>query len=298
MTSTNDIKSAQPKQANWELDFYSRPIIEPDGKKRWELLISSTQSFSQEETFRWEKRCPANEVNSIWLSTALREALVDAGNQGWEPPNTLRCWRASMKTMIKKAAETVNLEVKESKRTYTLLDWLAQREKELYPSQSGYQSGPIAPAPARILNEPTPLPEALRGDAWSFASLEVGSLRESNDWPIEFSGLLPIKSSLNPSISIPGLRLFSSNRAFALSAWLSGLEPVRLVVEKNQLILESGQEDRWLVTDMPNDSANEAKGNLLESKEQATGLQFISIQTSPDVEKFAGFWLLRDLEEI
>lgn len=24
---------------DWELDFYSRPILDPDGKKRWELLI-------------------------------------------------------------------------------------------------------------------------------------------------------------------------------------------------------------------------------------------------------------------
>ena len=27
---------------DWELDFYSRPILEPDGKKRWELLICAT----------------------------------------------------------------------------------------------------------------------------------------------------------------------------------------------------------------------------------------------------------------
>ena len=35
------------KVADWEVDFYSRPIIEVDGKKRWELLISSTQDFSR-----------------------------------------------------------------------------------------------------------------------------------------------------------------------------------------------------------------------------------------------------------
>ena len=43
------------KVADWEVDFYSRPIIEVDGKKRWELLISSTQDFSGDKTFRWEK---------------------------------------------------------------------------------------------------------------------------------------------------------------------------------------------------------------------------------------------------
>ncbi|ABX08463.1 Tab2/Atab2 family RNA-binding protein [Prochlorococcus marinus] len=292
------VKNAeQTNQADWELDFYSRPVIEADGKKRWELLISSTENLSGKEPFRWEKKCPANEVNSIWLSKALKEALKDAQSQGWGKPKIVRCWRAPMKTMIKKAAESLGLEVKESRRTYSLLDWLAHREKEVYPLQSGYLNGPIAPPPARILNQPTPLPEAIRGDALSFASLEVRSLREAREWPIEFQGLLPIAPSIEENISIPGLRLFSKNRAFALSAWLSGLEPVKLIVEKNQLILEAGQEDRWLVTDMPQASADNAKKELSNSRENANGLQFISIQTSPNEQKFSGFWMLRDLGE-
>ena len=35
-------QSRTDRQADWELDFYSRPILEKDGKKRWELLIIST----------------------------------------------------------------------------------------------------------------------------------------------------------------------------------------------------------------------------------------------------------------
>ena len=31
------------KISDWELDFYSRPIIEKNGKKRWELIISSSK---------------------------------------------------------------------------------------------------------------------------------------------------------------------------------------------------------------------------------------------------------------
>ena len=48
-------ENKKQKEADWELDFYSRPIIESDGKKRWELLISSSQDFASEEVFRWEK---------------------------------------------------------------------------------------------------------------------------------------------------------------------------------------------------------------------------------------------------
>ena len=66
------------KLSDWELDFYSRPIIEKNGKKRWELIISSTKNFETEDIFFWNKICPANEVNSIWLTKSLSEALNDA----------------------------------------------------------------------------------------------------------------------------------------------------------------------------------------------------------------------------
>ncbi|MFN9645697.1 MAG: Tab2/Atab2 family RNA-binding protein, partial [Cyanobacteriota bacterium] len=34
--------AAGPQDADWEVDFYSRPVLEPDGRKRWELLICAT----------------------------------------------------------------------------------------------------------------------------------------------------------------------------------------------------------------------------------------------------------------
>ena len=66
------------KISDWELDFYSRPIIEENGKKRWELIISSTKNFKSKDIFLWNKICPANEVNSIWLTKALNEAVKEA----------------------------------------------------------------------------------------------------------------------------------------------------------------------------------------------------------------------------
>ena len=66
------------KKSDWELDFYSRPIIENNGKKRWELIITSSKNFKTEDIFLWNKFCPANEVNTIWLTKTLKEALKDA----------------------------------------------------------------------------------------------------------------------------------------------------------------------------------------------------------------------------
>ncbi len=286
------------KSADWEVDFFSRPIIEIDGKKRWELLISSTQDFSGEKTFRWEKKCPSNEVNSIWLSQSLQEALNEAQKQGWELPKKVRCWRTSMKTMIKRAAEKVGLEVLESRRTFSLFEWLEQREKDVYPNEPGFISGPILPSNIGIINQPVPLPEALRGDAWSFSSMSLGSLREAKEWAMEFNSLLPIKESLNENTQIPGLRLFSKTRALAVSAWLSGVEPVRLLVENNQLLLDAGQEDRWLVTDMSKDYAQQVNNHLNQSKKNGDGIQFIAIQTSPEEQNFKGFWMLKDINYI
>ncbi len=288
-------KDNSQKNADWEIDFYSRPILEADGKKRWELLIISSQENTESSPFRWEKRCPANEVNSLWLAKAMQEALQEAKVQGWNNPLRARCWRTSMKTMIKKAAANHGIEVIASRRTYNLLEWLDEREKNLYPTQEGYMTGPLAPPPSQMLNQPIPLPENVRGDAWTLASIPLGMLREAKDWPIEFSGLLPIANDLNENVPVPGLRLFSKTRALALAAFLGSLEPVRLVVEGNKLLLEAGQDDRWLVTELSKENANDASQNLKAAKKQAGGLQFISIQGTPEEQKFDGFWMLRDI---
>ncbi len=291
------LKMTSQRRADWELDFYSRPILEPDGKKRWELLITSSEDFDNKKPFRWEKKCPASEVNSLWLAKALQEAIEAAKIEGWGSPLRIRCWRSSMKTMIKRAATELGLEVIPSRRTYTLIEWLSQREKDVYPNEEGYMTGPIAPPASRIRNQPLPLPETVRGDAWSLASLSVELLREAEDWPIEFRGLLPIQKSIDDNYSIPGLRLFSKTRALALAGWLSSLEPVKLVVESNQLVLEAGQDDRWLVSDLKGQIAEEASRSFNTSREKTSGLQFISVQTTPDEKQFSGFWMLKDLPD-
>ena len=288
-------KSNPLREADWELDFYSRPILEPDGKKRWELLISSTPDPSGAKPFRWEKRCPANEVNSIWLSNALQEALDEAQREGWDSPSKLRCWRSAMRTMVRKAASNIGLEVISSRRTYALFEWINEREKDIYPKEEGYMSGPLAPGPNPILNQPIPLPEAVRGDAWTIASIPLGMMRDSQEWPTEFSGLLPVGVHDDENFPVPGLRLFSKTRALALAGWLGSLEPFRLAIEGNQLLLEAGEDDRWLVTDLDSKGAKRAQQSFISTREKAGGLQFISVQTTPEEKSFTGFWMLRDL---
>ncbi len=286
------------KKADWEIDFYSRPITEDDGKKRWELLITNSNSIKEKETFKWEKICPASNVNSIWLKEALQEAINEANEQGWEAPSVLRCWRSPMKTMIKRAADQIGIELISSRRTYSLLEWLIERERYFYPKQPGYIAVPLTPPSIPIKSQPIPLPEEVRGDSWCLASLSIKELRESDQWPIEFSGLIPIKESINENVSIPGIRLFSKKRSLALSAWLSGLEPSKLIIEDKQIVLETGQSDRWLVTEIKDEAKNTIRNNFQNTKEKADGLQFISVQESVDKLSLDGFWMLKDFGDI
>tara|TARA_Y100001968_G_scaffold280234_1_gene276610 strand:+ start:467 stop:1354 length:888 start_codon:yes stop_codon:yes gene_type:complete len=293
-----DQKNSELKKADWEIDFYSRPVMEENGKKRWELLITSTNKFKDYKTFKWEKMCPASTVNSIWLKDALEEAINDAKDQGWEAPVIIRCWRSSMKTMIKRAADQIGIELISSRRTYSLLEWIIDRERNLYPRQKGYIGVNLAPPSNPIANQAIPLPEEVRGESWSFASLSLDALREADEWEIEFSNLIPIKESINENILIPGIRLFSSKRSLALAAWLGGLEPSKLLIEGTQIILEAGQSDRWLVTDVEEEAQNAIKNNFLNTKKNADGLQFISVQKSSEQNSLDGFWMLRDIGEI
>lgn len=284
--------------ADWELDYYSRPVLEPDGKKRWELLICSSPSLEGAEPFfRWSLTCPASSVNSAWLKGALEQALAEASQQGFGPPRRLRCWRGSMRTMVQRAAEQLGLDVVPSRRCYALVEWLQERQRSVYPQEPGYMAGPLAPPPAAIQPLALPLPEEVRGDSWEWASIPLADLRDASQWPIGFSGLVALPAGLDGDLPVPGLRLFSRGRALAIAGWLAGLEPVRLEIAGEQLVLEAGIEARWLLANLAPDEAAAAAVAFRTAREQAGGVQFIGVQASESDSRLEGFWLLRDLPD-
>ncbi|QPN70183.1 Tab2/Atab2 family RNA-binding protein [Synechococcus sp. CBW1108] len=287
---------------DWELDYYSRPILEADGKKRWELLICSTPEVGAGDDgtshqFRWVQTCPATSVNSIWLKEALEQALCAAEDQGFAPPRRLRCWRASMRTMVQRAAEGLGMELVSSRRTYALVSWLQERERSVYPQEPGYMAGPLAPPPQPLRPIAVPLPEAARGESWAWASLPLEALAGAGEWDLGFAGLVPLPSGLEAEVPVPGIRLFSPSRALALAGWLAGLEPVRLEISGLQLVLEAGMEDRWLLTNLDQAEAGAAARAFAAARTQAGGLQFMAVQANEADQRFEGFWLLRDLPD-
>jgi hypothetical protein len=287
-----------PSAPDWELDYYTRPIVEADGKKRWELLICSTPSaLEQEPAFRWIQTCPAGSVNSIWLREALEQAIAAAAETGLARPRRLRCWRGAMRTMVQRAAEGLGIELVPSRRCYSLVAWLQQRERSVYPHEEGYLAGPLAPPPEPIRPVPLPLPEAARGESWSWALLTAGELADAAQWEVDFAGLGPLPGELDPAASIPGIRLFGGARALAIAGWLAGLEPVRLEISGRQLVLEAGLDDRWLLSDLDTEATGAANAALQTARECSAGLQFLAVQEGPSDQRFTGFWMLRDLPD-
>ena len=296
-------RTAPVLSPDWELDYYSRPVLEADGRKRWELLICSSPpavspAGDAPPEFRWVKPCPATSVNSLWLREALAEALAEAETRGLGRPRRIRCWRASMRTMVQRAAEGLGLELVASRRCYSLISWLLDRQREVYPSEEGFMAGPLAPAPQPIRPVPVPLPEVARGDRWAWATLPAAALAEAVDWELGFSALLSLPAGLDPQAPVPGIRLFSRSRSLAIAGWLAGLEPVRLELDGNRLVLEAGLEDRWLLTDLPSQEGAAAADAFARSRDQAAGLQFIAVSADEASPKLEGFWLLRDLPDV
>jgi hypothetical protein len=291
---------------DWELDYYSRPILEVDGKKRWELLICSSpeppaappsQPGSGASPFRWTRACPATSVNSVWLREALEAALAEAETQGFSRPRRVRCMRGSMRPMVQRASEGLGIELVASRRCYSLMEWLREREAEVYPLEPGYLAGPLAPPPAPIRSVAVPLPEAVRGESWSWATLPASTLAEAVDWEIGFSGLLSLPTLADANVMVPGIRLFGGLRALAIAGWLAGLEPVRLEIAGNQLVLEAGLEDRWLLATLPEPEARAAAEAFAMARRQCCGLQFIAVQAAETEPRLEGFWILRDLPD-
>ena len=132
----------------------------------------------------------------------------------------------------------------------------------------------------------------------TISEISIEELRLAQSWPIEFGDIFPIQNSIKNENLVPGLRLFSKDRSLALAAWFSSLEPVKLLIEKNQLILEASEDNKWLVTDLQEKDAKEINDKFMQTKKDSYGYQFISIQSTPFVEKFAGFWILKDIQLI
>jgi hypothetical protein len=283
----------------WELDFYSRPILDENQKKIWEVLVCESPLDPRQSTdslFKYAQFCPNQQVNSIWLRTAIEEAIA----QSQQTPQKIRFFRRQMSNMIIKACQELGIPAQESRRTYTIDRWIQQRIDDFYPKQPGYQASAAASAFVKYQPQiPKPLPDALEGQKWAFVSLEATAFEEMDEWDIGFGEAFPLSlMGLAPDTRIPGIIIFSS-RATPLAGWMSGLELAFVRFESKptaRLLLETGASDSWILANIKDpQTLAEAKG-FESAKEKAGRVHFIAVQSSPTSEAFAGFWLLQELK--
>lgn len=280
----------------WEIDFYSRPILDENQKKVWEVLVCESPldpRTNPESLFRYAQYCPSTQVNSVWLRTALTDAIAASGTT----PVKFRFFRRQMNNMITKACQDLGIPAKPSRRTLALLQWLQQRMEEVYPQQPGYQAGTNASVRGEI-SSPQRLPDALTGQQWSVVNLEARALTEMHEWNIDFGEAFSLQlSGITPETTVPGLIIFSS-RALALAGWMSGLELAFIKVENSpvaRLLLETGVIDSWILASLKNPQTLASAKAFEVAKQQANGVHFLAVQSSPQAESFAGFWLLQEL---
>ena len=284
----------------WELDFYSRPVLDEAGKKLWEVLICESPNSikrSPDTLFKYSEYCSNTSVNSLWLREVIEKAIAEAPN----PPKKIRFFRRQMNNMIVKACEDVGINPVPSRRTYALNQWLCERLINFYPQESGFDQKTANTASVQYppLNA-IPLPDAVkgdRGDKWTFVSLAAADFDDMDDWEIAFEESFALSLlDIQPDTTIPGLIIYSP-RATPLAAWMSGLEMGYLQPEKSarpQLRLETGLSDSWTLINLTNPETVKQAEDFESAKQKANGVHFLAVQTDPNSEAFAGFWLLKE----
>ena len=279
----------------WELDFYSRPILDENKKKRWEILIcEGAQSVGEDSAkrFRFSKFVTNQQVNSIELKQAINEAMAKAD----APPNRIRFFRHQMQNMIKRACEELGMAVRLSRRTLALQQWLEERQTEVYPHEPGYQGGtnPTVSQPMEIANI---LPDALMGQRWALVTLPVSAFDDMAEWDIGFGEGFPLSmAGLAPETLVPGILIFS-HRALPLAGWLSGLELAYLkpqIGKVSRLLLETGSNDTWILAGLTTPELVKEAEQFEAAKAKANQVHFVAVQERPDSESFAGFWLMQE----
>ena len=278
----------------WELDFYSRPIVDENGKKVWEILICESPTAidtAVDPLFRFAEYCSSTEINSERLGKAIQAAIAQAG----ATPSRVRFFRQAMKNMITKACADLGIPAVLSRRTYALNQWMQQRLVAEYPKHPGFQPG-TNPSVSFATLAAQSLPDALLGQRWAFVTLAAATFQEMGEWAIDFGEAFPLALvDIEPETVIPGLVMFSQ-RALPMAGWMSGLELGSLAIdtEAPRLILETGVGDRWIVANLNNPQLLKEAEQFETTKRSANGVHFLAVQSNPETESFAGFWLLQE----
>jgi hypothetical protein len=269
----------------WEIDFFSKPVLNENGKKVWELMIINNKG-----TFEHIESVPNNLINS----KELRKRINFVINSAKVKPIAVKFFRAQMFNMINIALSEIELNVRPSKKTRLLFDKLKQRDETVYNKMNGFKPFLREIDTVQILKKTSErMPDFLRGDSYIFATIDIASLQDVFTQKPKFLELFQPDVSVKKISSIPGL-IIISNRAKSLSSWLNNIElsGVLCDIEKKDLIIECGLDTQYLFGKIKTEQYKESK--LFEdNKKKSEGLHFIAVQSDSIEQKIIGFWLLK-----
>ena len=276
----------------WQADFYRRPLQDESNNPLWELAICSA-----DKTFAAYGFCPQPEANADWLESQLQALFVDR-----EIPEAIQVFRPQSQSLIETAARRLNVSVIPTRRTVALKEYLHDRAA-VYPSlpqydaQQGREYKPIAlESPP-----PVPVPDALWGDRWRFASMNAGDLEPFfRDKPIPIldipAHLSPMGLGLSSEVAIPGIVINGGRQSMRLAQWLQSQQPVSLnyiAGDPDGLILEAGLCDRFILATFEDEEMRSAAIAYQQKVETSYGLHFLLIQPDDSGMTYTGMWLLR-----
>jgi len=130
-TPTPTITPTTPISDVWQLDCYSRPVLQ-NKKKLWEVLITDTTG-----NLRVCVPLISSKVNSRELRKVVIDAMSTHSNRitsNNQSVKSIKFFRGAMFNMISIALNDLDgIVAKPSRSTYQLYDWLNEREENVYP---------------------------------------------------------------------------------------------------------------------------------------------------------------------
>lgn len=270
----------------WQIDFYRRPLKDESDRTLWELVICDNSS-----NWIYLAFCPQSEANSDWLAQQLQQANTQL-------PDVIQLFRPECQSLLEAAGKQLRIPVEATRRTIDLKKLLQKRAAE-YPQMSQYTGETYQPISV-YRPAPIPIPEAIWGERWRFATLPAENLNAFTQKPIPVRSipdiLLPLNLGLASTQPIPGIVIDGGRQSMRLARWLQSVNPVAIdyiAGDPDGLLLEAGLVDRWvLATFIDNDVATAAR-TYQQRLSQSKGLHFLLVQPDDSGMTYSGFWLLQ-----
>jgi hypothetical protein len=148
---------------------------------------------------------------------------------------------------------------------------------------------------------PLPLPDALMGHAWQFASLTAQSLEQdllAKPIPVTVIPQPPSRFGIASSTVIPGVVVYGGRRALKLAQWVAAQTPSQLNFiqgEPSGLVLagEAEMAQRWVFLTFTDAEVVQAAQAFEARKSQAQGLHFLLVQPDDSGVTYTGLFLFK-----